>query len=156
MDVRGHDTATLEARLRAAAAALVQVLEGIEPERWKRLPDPPAWSIGKDAAHVAEAAVYHQWIIQLTIGEPVSSRRPAIERKERATALTVREAIDLILVRTDDSAALIAALTGEQLALLTRPPRAGAATLAETIERVMVGHYEQHRREIARKLREAP
>lgn len=145
--------ATLASDLRAAAAALLSVLERIEPERWSLVPGPGIWSAGKDAAHVAEAAVYHQWIVRLTIGQSVPSRRPSIEREELTTTLILGEAVNLIRQRTDEGAALIAGLSDEQLALPTRPPRARDQRLAVTIERVLIGHYEAHRRDIERKLR---
>ena len=119
------------------------------------VPAPGVWSIGKDAAHVAEAAAYHQWIVRLTIGEKVSSRRPAIERQELTTELTPIQAVDLLRQRTAAGAALIRSLSDDQLDLPTRPPRARASLLAETIEHVLIGHYDVHRREIERKLRDA-
>jgi hypothetical protein len=156
MDVQAGPTRAkeLEADLRVAAAALVSLLEGIDPERWSYIPGPSVWSIGKDAAHVAEAAVYHQWIVRLTIGEKVSSRRPVIERRELTTAMTSQQVIDLIRKRTYQDRALISGLSDEQLTLPTRPPRARAQVLADTIERVLIGHYHVHRRDIERKLRE--
>ena len=144
----------LEADLGVAAGALASLLEGIDPESWSYRPGASVWSIGKDAAHVAEAAVYHQWIVRLTIGEKVSSRRPAIERRELTTAMTAQQVIDLIRVRTDEGRALISGLSDDQLTMPTRPPRARAPVLADTIERVLIGHYDAHRRDIERKLRE--
>jgi uncharacterized damage-inducible protein DinB len=146
----------LETDLRAAAASLISVLAGIEPVHWTHVPGSSVWSVGKDAAHVAEATVYHQWIVRLTIGRPVSSRRPAIERQELTTAMTPGQAVDLIRRRTQEGAALISGLSDEQLALPTRPPRAQGQALAETIERVVIGHYDVHRRDIERKLSVAP
>ncbi len=144
----------LAADLRAAAAALIAVLEGIEPERWTHVPSSSFWSVGKDAAHVAEAAVYHQWIVRLTIGQRVPSGRPVIERRQLTTTMTADQAIELIRQRTAEGAALIASLSDEQLALPTRPPRARGEPLADTIERVVIGHYDVHRRDIERKLRD--
>jgi len=144
--------AKLEADLDAAAAALIAVLERVDSQQWMFVPGPGVWSIGKDAAHVAEAAVYHQWIVRRTIGEKASSQRPSIERQQLTTALTAQEAADLILYRTGEGAALIRNLTDEQLDLPTNPPRARAARLADTIEQVLIGHYDGHRREIERKL----
>jgi uncharacterized damage-inducible protein DinB len=146
----------LEANLRAAATALISVLARIEPEPWTRVPGPSVWSVGKDAAHVAEAAVYHQWIVRLTIGQNVSSRRPPIERQERTTTMTPEQAIELIRDRTEEGAALLSTLSDEQLALPTRPPRARGQALADTILLVLIGHYDAHRRDIERKLRQAP
>ena len=147
-------TAQLETDLHAAAAALISVVQRIEPERWAHAPGSSVWSVGKDAAHVAEAAVYHQWIVRLTIGQKVSSRRPVIERQELTTTMTTQQAADLILRRTKEGAALIASLSDEQLALPTRPARARAQVLAATIELVLIGHYDTHRRSIERKLRD--
>jgi uncharacterized damage-inducible protein DinB len=139
--------------LNAAAAALISVLRRIEPDRWRHVPGPSIWSIGKDAAHVAEAAVYHQWIVRRTIGQNVASRRPVIERQELTTTMTAQQAIDLIRERTQEGAALISSLSDEQLALPTRPPRARGQALADTIALVLIGHYDTHRRDIGRKLR---
>ena len=79
---------TLASRLRTAADALVAVIEPIDDEHWHRVPDPGTWSIGKEAEHVAEAAGYHQWIVRLTIGQKVSSRRPVLERRQMTSALS--------------------------------------------------------------------
>jgi uncharacterized damage-inducible protein DinB len=144
----------LEADLHAVAAALISILEPIEPERWTHVPGRSVWSVGKDAAHVAEAAVYHQWIVRGTIGQVVSSRRPGIERQEVTTTMTAQQAVDLIRRRTEESAALISSLSDEQLALPTRPHRARAQALADTIELVLIGHYDSHSRGIERKLRD--
>ena len=144
----------LEADLHAAASALISVVERIEPERWTHVPSPSVWSVGKDAAHVAEAAVYHQWIVRLTIGQKVSGRRPVIERQELTTIMTREQAVDLIRQRTDEGAALISSLSDEQLAMPTRPPRARGQLLADTIQLVLIGHYDAHRRDIERKLRD--
>jgi uncharacterized damage-inducible protein DinB len=146
--------AKLEAELRAAADALISVLQGIEPERWMHVPAALVWSIGKDAAHVAEAAVFHGWMVRRTIGLEASSRRPAIERQELTTTMTGQQAVALIRERTEEAAALISSLRDEQLALPTRPPRARAQALADTIQLVLIGHYHAHRRDIERKLRD--
>jgi hypothetical protein len=105
----------LAAELHAAAEGLISLVERIDPESWSHVPGPTVWSIGKDAAHVAEAAVYHQWIVRVTIGEKVSSRRPAIERLELTTAMTPRQGVDLIRDRTDKGRALLAGLTGSRI-----------------------------------------
>ena len=101
------------------------------------------WSIGKDVEHVIEAAGYHQWIVRLTIGEKVSSRRPVLERKQLTTDLSPQQAVALLRNRTEEGVELILGLTDEQLNLPTRPPRARSQALAETIELVLIGHYER-------------
>ena len=143
----------LAERLRQAAGALIAVVEPIDPDRWSHVPNPGVWSIGKDAEHVADAAVYHQWIVRLTIGEAASSRRPPIERDQMTTDRSPREVVELIRARTEEGANLLLSLTDAQLDLPTKPPRARGQRLAETIERVLIGHYDAHRTEIEAKLR---
>ena len=145
--------ALLVERLREAAAVLIAVIEPIDDRHWGYIAKPGVWSIGKDAEHVADATAYHQWIVRLTIGQKVSSRRPTLERKELTTRLAPREAVELIRQRTDEGARLLADLTDEQLSLPTRPPRAGAELLVGTIERVLIGHYDAHGADIEAKLR---
>jgi uncharacterized damage-inducible protein DinB len=145
--------AALATLLQEAGAALIAVIELIDDDRWRRVPNTGVWSIGKDAEHVAEAAIYHQWIVRLTIGLKVSSRRPAIERTQMTTDLSPREAVELLHQRTDEGVRLLLDLTDEQLDLPTRPPRARSQALAETIERVLIGHYDGHRQDIETKLR---
>ena len=144
--------------LEDASDAVIELLGDVPLDRWMHVPGPGVWSIGKDAEHLAEAAVYHQWIIRLTIGEPVSSRRPQLERAQLTTNLLPLDAVAFLRQRTDESATLIRALTDEQLDLPTRPPRSRDQSLAETIERVLIGHYRAHQEDITSKLRglEAP
>ena len=144
---------TLASRLRTAADALVAAIEPIDDDHWHRIPEPGTWSIGKEAEHVAEAAGYHLWIVRLTIGQKVSSRRPVLERMQMTTALSQREAVDLVRQRVKDGVRLLLDLTDEQLEMPTRPPRANAEILADTIDRIMIGHFDTHRVAIEAKLR---
>lgn len=151
--VESRRAVRLAARLEAAGATLGTLVETIDPARWAVVPGPGVWSVGKDAAHVAEAAVMHQWMVRRTIGQRVPSRRPGIERRELTTRLSPGELGELIRVRTREGADLLRGLTDAQLELPTRPPRAGGRQLlAETIERVLIGHYETHRAAIEGKL----
>ena len=93
---RSERAATLAARLDEAAAALIAVIADIEADRWQHIPAPGVWAIGKDAEHVIEAAGYHQWIVRLTIGQKVSSRRPVLERKQLTTDLSPQKAVALL------------------------------------------------------------
>jgi uncharacterized damage-inducible protein DinB len=146
---------TLAARLRDASAALITVVDTVDEDRWRDVPELGVWSVGKDVEHVAEAAVYHQWIVRLTIGQKVSSRRPPIEREQLTTVLSPREAVELLRQRTNEGVRLLLELPEEQLDLPTRPPRANAEPLGVTIERVLIGHYDTHRAAIETKLRRA-
>jgi uncharacterized damage-inducible protein DinB len=139
--------------LESAVEEIVALLADIRRGAWSRVPGPGVWSIGKEVEHLAEAAVYHRWIVQMTIGQRVSSRRPPLERSRLTTDRSPHEATDLLRRRTDENAAIIRALTDEQMARPTRPPRARDRTLAEVVERVLIGHYRVHQDSIAAKLR---
>ena len=145
--------AALAARLDEAADALIAVIADIEPDRWQHIPAPGVWAIGKHAEHVIEAAGYHQWIVRLTIGQKVSSRRPVLERKVLTTNLSPSQAVEQLRRRTEEGVELILGLTDEQLRLLTKRPRARSQALAETIELVLIGHYDAHRDDIEAKSR---
>jgi hypothetical protein len=109
------------------------------------------WSVGKDAEHVADGAAYHQWIVRRTLGEKAGAR-PGIERELLTARLSQREVVELLRQRTECGVQLLQDLTEAQLDLPPRPPRARPRTLAEFIERVLIGHYHVHRREIESKL----
>ena len=141
----------LATQLSQAADRLIAVVERIDERSWRQHSDPAVWSISKDAEHVADATVYHQWIVRMTIGEKVSSRRPAIERKRMTSDYSPPELAALIRERTDEGRRLIRGLSEEQLAMPTKPPRARDQRLAETIELVLIGHYDGHRAEIEAK-----
>ena len=150
---RSERATTLAARLDEAATALISVVANIEPHRWRRIPAPGVWSIGKDAEHVIEAAGYHQWIVRLTIGQKVPSRRPVLERKQLTTDMSPEEAVGLLRGCSDEGIELLLGLTVDQLNLPIRPPRARSQALAETIELVLIGHYNAHRSDIEAKSR---
>lgn len=145
-------SAALAARLREASVALIGVAETVDAVAWRSVPGSGVWSIGKEVEHVAEAAVYHLWIVRLTVGETVSSRRPPIERKRLTTDLSPRDAIDLVRRCSDEGERLLLGLRESQLDLPTRPLRANGQPLAVTIERVLIAHYDAHRAAIERKV----
>lgn len=147
--------AMLAAGLEEAAGELSALIRRVDPARWSAVPAPGEWAIGKDAAHVAEAVVMHQWIVRRTIGQKVPSRRPPIERKELTTSRSPAETARLIEARAREGAALVRDLTDEELDLTTQPPRARGQRLAETIERVLIGHIHTHREAIVAKMARA-
>jgi uncharacterized damage-inducible protein DinB len=150
---RSDRSAELARRLREASALLLATVESIDRHQWRLVPEPGVWSISKEVEHAAEAAAYHQWIVRLTIGDDVPKRKPVLERAEMTSDLSTAEAVELIRQRAEGGARLLEALTDEQLELPTRPPRARAPVLAETIENMLIGHIDSHRAEIEAKLR---
>jgi hypothetical protein len=142
----------LASRLDDVAEALLHEIERIDPRHWSRIPGPGEWAISKDAEHVLEATAYHRWIVELTIGEAVASKRPALERRELVGRLSAAGAAREIRRRTAENRELVAGLSDVQLALPTKPPRARSPSLAETIEHVLIGHYRAHLADIETKL----
>jgi uncharacterized damage-inducible protein DinB len=151
--VASERAAALADELASASVRLVRVIEPIDENRWRAVQSPGVWSISKDAEHVAEATVFHQWIVRLTIGEKVSSRRPRIERKLLTSDLSPAEMGALVRERSEEGERLLRALTDEQLDRPTKPPRAGGQLLATTIQVVLINHFDGHRAEIEGKLR---
>ena len=143
----------LAARLGEAVRSVIDVIAALDPPVWSRVPAPGVWSIGKDAEHIIEAGGYHLWIVRVTIGTAPSSRRPKIERARLVTDLSPREAIDQLDLHVAATAALIRALTDEQLDLPTRPPRAGAPSLDWAIDQILIAHVDSHRDQIEAKAR---
>jgi hypothetical protein len=76
-----------------------------------------------------------------------------VERREMTTDLSPADVVAVLRQRMEVGASLILDLTDEQLDRPTRPPRALGQLLGETIERVLIGHYDTHRAEIEAKLR---
>lgn len=134
----------LAARYRESAERLIAVVETIDADRWSRVPEPGVWSAGKEAEHVAEAMRYHQWIVRLSIGEPVSSRRPTLERTQMTSSLTPAEIAEVVRERMEIGARLIGGLTIRQLAMPTTPPRARAPSVADTIQGLLIDHIDSH------------
>src|SRR5262245_44122506 len=155
--MEGHPGSTRAASLASgldeAAQSLIVVIESIDPETWMRVPAPGVWSVGKDVDHVIEAIAFHRWIVELTIGRAIASKRPRLERKELTSALSPADAALAVRKATDVSRALILGLTDDQLALTTKPPKAGSPSLATTIEGMLIHHYDTHRADIEAKLR---
>jgi hypothetical protein len=81
---------------------------------------------------------------------PRAAALAALLRERAESLIAVIEPID---ADRWEGASLILDLTHEQLDLPTRPPRARGQLLGETIERVLIGHYDTHRAEIEAKLR---
>ena len=139
-------------RLAAARDSLTSVLERVDLDDWLRVPAPGVWSPSKDAEHVADGNVLHQWVVRFTIGQAKASGRPGIERKQLTSGRSPAEVVELVRATLDEAASLVRGLTDAQLDLTTRPPKARAPSLAATIQGLMIDHVDHHRREIEAKL----
>jgi uncharacterized damage-inducible protein DinB len=139
-------------RLTDARDALTSLLERIDGQAWLRVPGPGVWSPSKEAEHVADGNVLHQWVVRLTLGQAKVSQRPGIERTQLTSRRSAAEVIEQVRRTLDEASTLIRSLTDDQLDLTTKPPKAGAPTLAGTIQGLMIDHVDHHRREIEAKL----
>ena len=139
-------------RLTKARDSLTSVLERIDLDDWLRVPAPGVWSPGKDAEHVADGSVLHQWVVRLTIAQAKASGRPGIEREQLTSSRSPTEVIEQVRATLDQTASLVRALTDAQLDLPTKPPKARSPSLAQTIQGLMIDHVDHHRREIEAKL----
>jgi hypothetical protein len=110
------------------------------------------WSPSKDAEHVADATLYHQWFVRMSLGQKVGSQRPKLERDQLKGRWSRAETIDSIRSRAEEIASFITSLSESQLSLPPRPPRARLRTVAELIEAVMIQHVDSHRQDIETKL----
>ena len=142
----------LSGRLTEARDAVTSLLERVEGQDWLRVPGPGVWSPSKDAEHVADGNILHQWVVRLTIGQAKASGRPSIERKQLTSSRSRAEVVELVRATLDEAATLVRGLTDAQLDLTTKPPKAGAPSLAKTIQGLMIDHVEHHRRDIETKL----
>jgi hypothetical protein len=63
-------------QLREAGAALIGTVRQVDDTAWARVAEDGVWSPGKDAEHVTQGAVYHQWLVRTSaLGD--TSARPA-------------------------------------------------------------------------------
>ncbi len=152
LDRSSERAIALADRLTDARDSLTSLLERVDGQDWLRVPAPGVWSPSKDAEHVADGNVLHQWVVRLTVGQANVSGRPGIERKQLTSSRSPAEVIELVRATLDEAATLIRELTDAQLALTTKPPKAGAPSLAKTIQGLMIDHVDHHRREIEAKL----
>jgi uncharacterized damage-inducible protein DinB len=146
----------LAEELRAAASALIAVVERIEPDRWSQVHKPGEWSPGKDAEHVADAAALHLWHVRRSLGRRQSGRPPVIERARPTAARTQKEVVALLRACADEAARLIEGLTNAQLELAARPPRKPPRTVADIVARPLISHVGTHQRSIEAKLGTSP
>jgi hypothetical protein len=141
-------------RVREACAALISTVRQVDDAHWERVAEAGEWSPSKDAEHVTQGAVYHQWLVRTSALGDTSERPTGTQRDIMVAVLSKSEILDLLEQRADQSAVLVASLSDDQLALPAPrfgpdgPPR----TVEQMIEGQMIRHYHEHRENIAAKL----
>jgi hypothetical protein len=147
---------SLASQVRDAGAALIETIGQIDDSHWARVPEPGVWSAGKDAEHLTQGAVYHQWLVRTAaLGETVA-RGAGTQRDVMTAQLSRAEVLAALAQRTEESARLVESLSDAQLdrpapPLGDGPPR----TVAQMIEGQMIHHYGEHQLSIETKLRSA-
>jgi kynurenine formamidase len=151
MSERATDLAN---QLREAGEALGRTVSLVDEGHWGWVPEDGVWSAGKDAEHVSEGSLYHQWLIRTALGEPLE-RGAGTQRDVMTARLSQAEVLALLRERTEQSAELVASLSDAQL-VSAAPPRP-ADGLPRTVEQMIVGqiisHYQEHQLNIETKLR---
>jgi kynurenine formamidase len=142
-------------QLREAGAALIRTVSEVDDAHWARVPVEGVWSAGKDAEHLSQGAVYHQWLVRTALGETLE--RGAGTQRDVMTALLSRsEVLAVLQQRTEDNARLLESLSDEQLARPAPPLSSDglARTVQQLIEGQMIRHYREHQWNIEAKLHE--
>jgi kynurenine formamidase len=145
----------LAERVREASASLAQTVAAVDDTHWAQVPRDGVWSPGKDAEHVSQGALYHQWLVRTAaLGEKLE-RRGTTQRDVMTAELTPREVLAGLQQSAEESARLVETLSDAQLDL-PAPPLASDGlprTVAQMIEGQMIRHYHEHQWNIHTKLR---
>jgi hypothetical protein len=150
----GARAQALAADLRAAAAELIAVVAGVEPEQWTHVRMPGEWSPGKDAEHAVDAAALHFWQVCVALDVPQPDP-PAIERAQLTALRSQAEIVAALRAFGERASQLVDGLTDAQLQLPAWPPRHPPRTVADIIARPLIRHLGTHREAIELKQRRA-
>lgn len=140
-------------RVREACAALVHTVNQVDDAHWGRVVEAGVWSPGKDAEHVTQGALYHQWIVRRAALGDTSDRPVGTERDVMLAVASKSEVLDTLRQRADQSARLVESLSDAQLDLAAPPMGDGPPrTVQQMIEGQMIRHYHEHRENIEAKV----
>lgn len=146
-------TETLAQRLDDTAERFITFIESIGPAAWDRQRNPTEWAPSKDAEHVLEGAIMHQWVIRRSLGHKTTSARPPVERARMTASMPQQQVAERLRACTQEGISLISVLTPEQLQTQVKSASAKKRTVHDFIERTLIGHYESHRLAITTKLK---
>jgi hypothetical protein len=140
-------------QLRDAGAALVRTVIQVGDAHWSRVPEDGVWSAGKDAEHVTQGAMYHQWLIRTAgLGETLE-RGKGTQRDLMTSVLSKEDVLSGLHQRTEETAQLVQSLSDEQLARSAPPFGDGPPrTVDQMIEGQVIRHYREHQYNIQVKL----
>jgi hypothetical protein len=146
---------SLARQLEQVAERFITFIESIEPAAWDRQGTPDEWAPSKDAEHVLEATVMHQWVVRRSLGHKTTSTRPPVERAHMTACMPQHHLVQRLRDCTQEGIELISGLTPEQLQTPVKSASAKKRTVQNFIEGPLIGHFETHRMEIAKKLKTA-
>src|SRR5579859_1608770 len=97
---------SLANQLRDAAAALSRTIGQIDDAHWARVPEAGVWSAGKDAEHVSQGALYHQWLVRTAALGETLERGPGTQRDVMTSLLARADVLSLLHQRSEEIARL--------------------------------------------------
>jgi uncharacterized damage-inducible protein DinB len=150
----GLRSETLASQFEQANRELIATVDGCSDAQWKATTSGETWSVGVVAHHVAQG---HQGIAGLIKAAATGQAGPSLtmdmihkgnaeHAKEHANCT---KADTVALLRTNGSAAAtsVRGLSDEQLERSKETP-AGAMTVQQMIERILIGHVKGHHESI--------
>jgi hypothetical protein len=143
--------------MREAGAALSDTVAAVDDSHWELVPGEGVWSAGKDAEHVSQGALYHQWLVRTAALGENSERRGATQRDVMTSQLTRSDVLAELQQCTQQCAHLVESLSDAQLDL-PAPPLASDGlprTVADMIDGQMIRHFREHQWNIHTKVRGA-
>src|SRR5215210_4391356 len=101
-------------QLRQTVEAVIETVAQLDETNWSRLPGNDVWSAGKDAEHLSQGAVYHQWLVRTALGETLE-RGPGTQRDVMLAQLPRAEVLAALHKHGEESARLVESLSDAQL-----------------------------------------
>lgn len=143
-------------RLVWAASALIAVTSNVEPDRWCRVPAHGVWSIGKETETRHRGRRLPRMDRSTDdraarVVPPTGPRTKKADHPPHARGGRQAAACPQRCKRGSDPVP-----HGRETLAGDQAPRSCGETLAATIERVMIGHYDTHRAAIKAKATDAP
>lgn len=131
---------------------LIALVSGCTVEEWKQPSVDEGWPVGVVAHHVASVIPAFIGIVEQVATGATLSLRVSMEEVNEGNARHARdyggvsqeEVLELLRTNGGRAESVLRGLTDEQLAHTTSAFPAGELSLAEVVERIVIGHSHQH------------
>jgi uncharacterized damage-inducible protein DinB len=134
-------------RFEQANRELIQTVERLSDGQWKMKTEGEGWTVGVVAHHVAGGhAGISGWVQKIANGEPIAVDMDALHKRNAEHAVQhahTTKAETLALLRQNGAAAT-AVVRGLGDAQLDQVGGALKMTAAQAIERILIGHVQDH------------